>query len=188
MSRAALDHVAVVCRAALPAVALAIVISRPEEIGYAACQSCGRARPAFPNDEYLPARPPELHYPSAIPSYITQAFFPPKCGIRRRRYFAIATPVHVPEATMHKDCLLYARYNYVGLSGQCFSMKAVANAQPTQQCTHSHFRLGVLASNRSHAAAALLACKDIRHAKRFLTKPTNSSNSRSFMSERGYRL
>src|SRR6185437_3850985 len=95
-----------VCRADLLRRRPSDCISRTEEIGYAACQSCGRARPTLPNHEYLPARSPELHYPSAIPFYITQAFFSPKCGIRRRRYFAIATPMHVPEATMHKDCLL----------------------------------------------------------------------------------
>jgi len=97
-------------------------------------------------------------------------------------------PVHVPEATVHKDYFSFSRDHHVWLSGQRLSVKAVVKTQLAQERPHGKFGTGVLASNRSHAAAALLAGKDIRHAKRLLTRPTNSSTSRSFMSERGYRL
>lgn len=96
--------------------------------------------------------------------------------------------MHVPEAAMHKYCFARRRYNYVGPPWQRPAMKTIANIKPAQQCTHSELRLGVLAPDRRHAPAPLLACENISHAKRFLTKPTNSSTSRSFMSDGGYCL
>lgn len=121
-----------------------------------------------------------------ISHHVATTLFLPECRVSRGHDPSVTATMHMPEATVHKDRLPCRRYHDVRFSRERFSMKTIANAQVAEQCSHSEFRLCVFAPNRCHAAAALRLGKNIRHAKRFLTKLTNSSMSRSRMSERGY--
>lgn len=62
----------------------------------------------------------------------------------------------VPEASMHKDCLLAGGKDYIGTAGEILAMQPEAIPEPMRERTNNQLRLGIFASDTPHVLAAAL--------------------------------
>src|SRR5260370_326566 len=72
----------------------------------------------------------------------------------RLRYMAIsASPVLMPEASMHKDHALSRAEHDIGTTGQHSIMQSESIAEPMQQTSYHHLRRGVVPADSTHHRA-----------------------------------
>jgi hypothetical protein len=74
-----------------------------------------------------------------------------------------ALTVKMPEASMDEDTDAMSRKNDVRIARQITPMEAEAVAHGVEQAANDKFRLGILAANAGHQAAALLSGKGVGH-------------------------
>ena len=94
-----------------------------------------------------------------------------------------AVPVQMPEAPMHKNADAVAREDDVRRARQITLMETKTIAHGVEHAPDDKFRLGILAANAGHQAAALLSGKGVGHqVEKSLGKPPQAT-TRLFLQE-----
>ena len=86
---------------------------------------------------------------------------PDALGFRDAGGFAV--PVQVPKSAVHENAGAVLRKDDVRRARQIGPVEAEAIAQGVEQAADHKFRLGILAANAGHQAAALLDGKGVGH-------------------------
>jgi hypothetical protein len=69
----------------------------------------------------------------------------------------------VPEAAMHKNCLLPATENQIGFAGEILGMEPIAVPHTVHKAPDEHLRRGVLAVDVPHIFGAAFGGERIHH-------------------------
>lgn len=155
-------------------------------------QSVAFSQLAFPNGENTPSGLAKGAAHLCITLPIAFTFGLPEVGVCDWCHASKTTPVHMPEASMHKDCLPQPRQNNVRFSGETGDMQPITKPHSVDHASHMAFRVGVLAPYSCHAPMPLFRCQYIGHTVIAKVRRTVSTNCRtvrtSILATAGYIL
>ena len=118
----------------------------------------------MPHGKHLPARSPQLLANTFVAGLVGSEFRPPKYDMGLWRCCPAAPLMPVPKASMNEDYLPQSCKYQVGLSGQILSVKPIPPTHRKDEMSDRHLWASVLAPDRGHEAASVLASKSI-HAQ-----------------------
>ena len=115
---------------------------------------------ALPDDSHAPAKSVKHLGMAGVTGNVFVEFLPPELRIGLGTGRVAAAFVSVPETTVDEHHCPMLREDEIGRPGQRRHMKSVAKSSGEKKGTKHPFRLGVLAANARHHAAALRRGRD----------------------------
>ncbi len=118
---------------------------------------------AFPNREDAPTETAEGGGVAFVAGCVAFEFFSPPSRPCLGNSGVFALTVKMPEAAVDKNTDAVAWQNDIGAPRQITPVETKTIAHGVEQTADDKFRLGILAANEGHQAAALLSGKGVGH-------------------------
>lgn len=118
---------------------------------------------AFPDGEDAPTKAAEGGGVAFVAGCVAFKFLSPPGALGLWDAGGFAVPVKMPEAAVDKNTDAVACQNDVGAPRQITPVETKTIAHGVEQAADDKFRLGILAANAGHQAAALLGGKGVGH-------------------------